>query len=116
MEVVAGDFFADPLPDGHDAVLIANVVHLLSPEHNLELLRNLDRIVAAGRPVLLGVSRKSFIGRVLDVGIEDRLEGSLAAATLAALSGVHIVRVHDVAATVRAVRVADAIRNGSPTT
>jgi dihydropteroate synthase len=84
--------------------------------HNLELLRNLDRVVAAGRPVLLGVSRKSFIGRILDVGIEDRLEGSLAAATLAALSGVHIVRVHDVAATVRAVRVADAIRNGSPTT
>jgi dihydropteroate synthase len=84
--------------------------------HNLELIRNLDRVVAAGRPLLVGLSRKSFIGRVLDVGIEDRLEGSLAAATSAVLSGVHIVRVHDVAATVRAVRVADAIRNGSPTT
>ncbi|MDZ4803917.1 MAG: dihydropteroate synthase [Candidatus Eisenbacteria bacterium] len=84
--------------------------------HNLELLRHLDRLVAAGRPVLIGVSRKSFISRILDVGIEDRLEGSLAAAVSAVLSGVHLVRVHDVVATVRAVRVADAIRNGSPTT
>ncbi|HEX7879218.1 MAG TPA: dihydropteroate synthase, partial [Candidatus Eisenbacteria bacterium] len=84
--------------------------------HNLELLQNLDRIVAAGRPVLVGVSRKSFIGRILDLGIEERLEGSLAAATAAVMSGAHLVRVHDVAATVRAVRVADAIRNGSPTT
>ena len=85
-------------------------------DHNLELLRHLDRLVAAGYPVLVGASRKSFISRILDVGVEDRLEGSLAAAVSAALSGVHLVRVHDVAATVRAVRVADAIRNGSPTT
>lgn len=83
--------------------------------HNLELLRHLDHLVNAGYPVLVGASRKSFISRILDVGVEDRLEGSLAAAVSAALSGVHVVRVHDVAATVRAVRVADAIRNGSPT-
>ena len=86
-----------------------------SIDHNLELLAGLDRLVNAGRPVLVGASRKSFIGRILDVGIDERLEGSLAAAVTAALSGGHIVRVHDVTATVRAVRVADAIRNGSPT-
>lgn len=84
--------------------------------HNLELLQHLDRLVAAGYPVLIGASRKSFISRILDVGIEDRLEGSLTAAVAAVLSGAHLVRVHDVAATVRAVRVADAIRNGSSTT
>jgi len=87
-----------------------------SMSHNLELLRHLDRLVIRGRPVLVGVSRKSFIGRILDAGIEERLEGSLAAATAAVLSGAHVVRVHDVAATVRAVRVADAIRNGPATT
>ena len=53
VEVVAGDFFADPLPDGHDAVLIANVVHLLSPEHNLELLRRTRDAVPAGARLLL---------------------------------------------------------------
>ena len=84
--------------------------------HNLELLKHLDRLVAAGYPVLIGASRKSFISRILDVGIEDRLEGSLTAAVAAVLSGAHLVRVHDVAATVRAVRVADAIRNGLSTT
>jgi len=84
--------------------------------HNLELLQQLDRLVAAGYPVLIGASRKSFISRILDVGIEDRLEGSLTAAVAAVLSGVHLVRVHDVAATVRAVRVADAIRQGSSPT
>lgn len=80
-------------------------------EHNLELLRGLDRIVAGGRPVLVGLSRKSFIGRILDVEVGDRLEGSLAAAVTAALAGAHVVRVHDVRATARALKVADALRS-----
>jgi dihydropteroate synthase len=80
----------------------------------MELLGRLPELVACGRPVLVGVSRKSFIGRILDVEVGDRLAGSLAAAVSAVLSGVHIVRAHDVEATVRAVRVTDAIRNGVP--
>jgi dihydropteroate synthase len=84
-------------------------------EQSLEVMRHLDVFVAQGRPVMVGVSRKSFIGRLLDEGIDGRLEGSVAAAVAAVLAGVHLVRVHDVGATVRAVRVADALRNGSPT-
>lgn len=77
--------------------------------HNLALLRGLNRLVRLGWPVLVGASRKSFIGRVLDLPVGERLEGSLAAAVAAVLAGAHLVRVHDVKATVRAVRLADAI-------
>ena len=78
--------------------------------HSLELLARLDSLVTLGRPVLIGVSRKSFIGQVLDLPVEKRLEGGLAAAAVAVFLGARIVRTHDVAATVRAVRVADALR------
>jgi dihydropteroate synthase len=66
-----------------------------------------------GQPLLIGVSRKAFIGKILNAaGPEERLEGSLAAAVAAALSGANLLRVHDVSETVRALRVADAIRLG----
>jgi dihydropteroate synthase len=78
-------------------------------EHNLSLLRHLDRVVELGHPVVVGVSRKSFIERLGGGGADDRLAGSLAAATLAVSRGAHIVRVHDVAESVRAMRVADAL-------
>jgi dihydropteroate synthase len=81
-------------------------------EHNFEVLRALPALAAAGYPVLVGASRKSLIGRVLDVPAEDRVEGSLAIAVAAVLAGAHAVRVHDVRASVRAVRVADAILRG----
>ena len=62
---------------------------------------------------MVGISRKAFIGKILNAaGPEERLEGSLAAAVAAALSGANIVRVHDVSETYRALRVADAIRLG----
>ncbi|MFO7779824.1 MAG: dihydropteroate synthase [Nitriliruptoraceae bacterium] len=79
-------------------------------EHNLALLRELSTFTAFGRPVLVGASRKSFLG-TLTGGAEptDRLEGSLAVATLAVAAGARILRVHDVAETVRAVRVAEAV-------
>ncbi|MFQ5838067.1 MAG: dihydropteroate synthase [Thermoplasmata archaeon] len=80
-----------------------------SLEHNLELLRRLGEFRSLGRPLLVGTSRKSFIGKVLDSDVAGRLEGSLATAVLAVSRGAHIVRVHDVRETVRAVRVADAI-------
>jgi dihydropteroate synthase len=81
-------------------------------EHNLALLRNLDRIVTLGHPVVVGVSRKSFIEQLGGGESGERLSGSLAAASLAVAKGAHVVRVHDVRETVRAIRVADAIVRG----
>jgi dihydropteroate synthase len=73
----------------------------------------LPALAALGQPVLVGVSRKAFIGKILALeSAADRLEGSLAAAVAAALAGANIVRVHDVAETFKAMRVADAIRFG----
>ncbi len=82
--------------------------------HSLELLARLEALAALGRPVLVGVSRKSFIGQVLDLPVDQRLEGSLAATAVAVFLGARIVRTHDVAATVRAVRVAHALRAARP--
>jgi dihydropteroate synthase len=80
--------------------------------HNLQLLRGLPVLAALGQPLLVGVSRKAFIGKILGLDADQRLEGSLAAAVAAVLAGANLVRVHDVAETTRAVRVADAIRFG----
>jgi dihydropteroate synthase len=77
--------------------------------HNLELLRGLRRIVAMGLPVLVGLSRKLLIGAVTGRPVDERLHGSLALAVYAALNGVSIVRVHDVRATVDALRMIAAI-------
>jgi dihydropteroate synthase len=82
-------------------------------EHNLALLRGLGALADLGRPILVGTSRKTFIGKLLDAAPEERLEGSLAAAVAAALAGANIVRVHDVKEAARAVRVADALRFGA---
>ena len=81
-------------------------------EHNLQLLRGLPAVAALGQPLLVGVSRKAFIGRILGLEADRRLEGSLAAAVAAVSAGANIVRVHDVAETCKAIRVADAIRFG----
>src|SRR5262249_2400293 len=78
--------------------------------HSMELIARVDALAGLGRPVLIGVSRKSFIGLILDLPVDQRLEGSLAAAAIAVFQGARIVRAHDVAATVRAVRIADALR------
>ena len=79
------------------------------PEQNLELLRELDMLRTLGRPVLLGTSRKSTLGRVLDLGADERLEATLATTALAIAHGADMVRVHDVRANVRAARISDAI-------
>ncbi len=81
-------------------------------DHNVTLLRDLGALRALGRPVLLGTSRKSTIGRILDVPPEERLEGTLATTALGIAGGADIVRVHDVRANVRAARVSDAIVRG----
>jgi dihydropteroate synthase len=80
-----------------------------TPDQNLELMRELGALRTLGRPILLGTSRKSTLGRVLDVGPGDRVEATVATTALAIGAGVDIVRVHDVRANVRAARIADAI-------
>jgi len=78
-------------------------------EHNLEILRRLRELRCLGCPVMVGTSRKSMIGMILDVPMEERLEGTAATVALAVAGGADIVRVHDVREMVRVARVADAI-------
>ena len=82
-------------------------------EHNLALLRGLAALASLGRPILVGPSRKTFIGKILGVGPEERLEGSLAAAVAAVLAGANMIRIHDVREARRAIGIADALRYGS---
>ncbi len=77
--------------------------------HNLRLLRHLDRFTDLAAGVLVGVSRKSMIGALLDVPVGERLAGSLAAATIAVWRGARVVRAHDVRETVQALRVCAAV-------
>jgi dihydropteroate synthase len=77
--------------------------------HNLVLLRELAALRILGRPILLGTSRKSTLGRVLDLPPDERVEATLATSALGVAAGVDIVRVHDVRPNVRAVRMADAV-------
>jgi dihydropteroate synthase len=78
-------------------------------EHNLQLLAGLGRFTNLGRPLLLGVSRKSFLGGAPGTAAEERLPAALACATLAAEAGAQIFRTHDVAATAQALRMAEAV-------
>jgi dihydropteroate synthase len=80
--------------------------------HNLTLLRELSRFKTLGLPLLVGVSRKSMFGAILDKPVEERLSGSLAAAALALWQGADIVRVHDVAETADVVKVCRAVMQG----
>ena len=82
------------------------------PEHSLELLRRLGELRALGCPVLVGTSRKSSIGAVLGLPVEERLEGTAATVAIAIANGADIVRVHDVKAMVRVARMSDAIVRG----
>ena len=81
-----------------------------TPAHNLELVRRLGEFTATGLPVLMGMSRKSTVGVLTGRPVDGRLAGSLAFAAVAALQGAHIIRAHDVAATVDAVKVAQAVK------
>lgn len=76
---------------------------------NLKILQNLDQFKELGRPILLGPSRKSFIGITLDLPVEERLEGTIATAVWGVTKGMNIIRVHDVKAVARAIRMCDAI-------
>ena len=78
-------------------------------EHNLELMRRVEVFLDLGRPLLVGPSRKRFIGAILDVPEDERVEGTIGAVTWLVSRGAHVVRVHDVPEVVGAVRVLDAI-------
>ncbi len=81
--------------------------------HNLDILKGLESFKVLGKPIMVGVSRKSFLGKILDLPVDERLEGSIAAALYAVLRGANIVRVHDVAATVKALRTVEAIQRAA---
>ena len=81
-------------------------------EHNLEILRRLDEFRALGAPLLVGMSRKSTIGYVLDLPVEERLEGTAATVALSIAFGADIVRVHDVKEMARVARMSDAVVRG----
>ena len=113
------DFLANQAYEAMDEGIDSDLV-ILDPgigfgktlEHNLLLLRRLGALAALGHPLLVGVSRKTFIGKIANLDPHERLEGSIAAAVAAVLAGANIVRVHDVHETRKALAVADAIRFG----
>jgi dihydropteroate synthase len=121
-----GDFWRDVLLDLQLSLALAAAAKISAHQlwldpgfgfakdvpHNLAVLRDLGRIVALGQPVLLGTSRKSTIGKVLDATVDDRLDGTGATLVWGIQQGCAMVRVHDVAAMRRYVRMADAIRAG----
>jgi len=82
-----------------------------SPVHNIELLANLRQLRARGRPLLVGISRKATLGELTGRPVDERMPASIAAAVIAVLQGAAIVRVHDVPATVDALKVATAVQS-----
>ncbi len=99
--VVAGNIIIDP-----------GIGFGKTADHNLEVLRRLQELRAMDYPVLVGTSRKSTIGRVLGLPVEERLEGTAATVALSIAGGADIVRVHDVREMVRVARMSDAIVRG----
>ncbi|MFC1926282.1 dihydropteroate synthase [Chloroflexota bacterium] len=83
-------------------------------EQNLEIIRRLDELKSLGRPILVGSSRKSLIGLVLDLPADQRLEGTAASVAIAIANGADIVRVHDIAEMARVVKMSDAIVRSNP--
>lgn len=79
--------------------------------HNLSIINNLGFLEDLGRPILVGISRKSFIGKILNLPPQERTEGTIASAVLSVMRGAHILRVHDVAQVRRAITVAEAVVN-----
>jgi dihydropteroate synthase len=84
-----------------------------TPRHNLQILHRLHEFLPLGRPLLVGPSRKSFIGKLLDLPPSERLEGTAAAVAAAVLGGARVLRIHDVREMSRVARVAEAIRRES---
>jgi dihydropteroate synthase len=82
-----------------------------NPKYSLQILKNLSRLKKLGPPILVGPSRKSFIGAVLNLPVGERLEGSLTCAAVAAINGANIIRAHDVKETKRIIMMVQSIIN-----
>lgn len=120
------DFFADYVRDLRESVQIAltagvrqeqiildpGIGFVKSVDQNLETMRRLDDLVALGYPVLLATSRKRMIGHVLDLPVEERVEGTAATVALGVAKGCHMVRVHDVKEMKRVTKMMDAMLKG----
>lgn len=111
-----GDFFTERLAklaeqgvSGEQVALDPGIGFGKELEHNIKLLSGIHQLIMSGRPLIIGASRKSFIGKLLGTPSNERLPASLACAACAAAEGAHVVRVHDVAETVQAVRMAEAL-------
>ena len=105
---IADIALAAGIPD-HNIILDPGIGFGKTADHNLALLRRLPELRTLGYPMLLGVSRKSTIGRILNLPPEERLEGTAAAVAMSIAGGTDIVRVHDVKAMARVARMTDAI-------
>jgi len=102
---------------GNDKILVDPGIGFgKSAVGNLSILSRLGELQSVNRPIVIGASRKSFLGKLFDLPVHDRLEVSLAVAAFASAQGAHVIRAHDVAATVRVVRVIDAIRDPTAAT
>ena len=126
-ETAYEDFLADVLKDLEESISIAHRAGIaderiiLDPgvgfgksyNNNLEIIGRLDMLHALGYPIVLGASRKSVIGLTLDLPPAERVEGTLVTSVYAVLKGAMFVRVHDVKENVRAVRMAEALRDGA---
>jgi dihydropteroate synthase len=104
----AGDALAAGVPDSA-IVLDPGIGFGKTKEHNLKLLKGIPSLCQPGFPILIGTSRKSFIGTTLDVPVGERLEGTAATVAWAVAQGAKVVRVHDVKEMVRVVRMTEAI-------
>ena len=111
-----GDFFTERLAklaeqgvSGEQVALDPGIGFGKELEHNIKLLSGIHQLIMSGRPLIIGASRKSFIGKLLGTPNNERLPASLACAACAAAEGAHVVRVHDVAETVQAVRMTEAL-------
>ena len=110
------EFFKRKVKSAKNSGVLDNMI-ILDPgigfgkrlEDNFEIIRELKQICAMGYPILLGPSRKSFIGASLNLPVEERLEGTLASITAGIMNGANIIRVHDVKETLRAVKIIEKI-------
>lgn len=98
--------------ENHNLILDPGIGFGKTADQNLEVIDRLEELQVLGYPVLLGTSRKSMIGKILDLPPKERVEGTIATNIIGVTKGVDIIRVHDIKENIRAVKVADAIVRG----
>lgn len=109
------EFFSDRIIEArktgiNDIIIDPGIGFGKTTKHNLQILKRLSEFKSLGYPILVGPSRKSFIGNITGLSVNERLEGTLASISIAIINGANIVRVHDVKECKRAVQIAEAIR------